>query len=474
MASATYERLSAQDSSFVLFEGGATQVHVTAVAIFEAKSLRGPGGEIDIDRIRGHLAARLHRIPHYRQCLSATPIQRHPIWVDDTRFDINYHVRPAGLPRPGSQVQLREFASHIASRPLDHSRPLWELWFADGLEGDRLAVVAKIHHCMIDGVSGVGILTLLLSPTQETTVAPAPRWAPRRAPNWLGFLQDGVRDTIALSAATVSTVGNAILRPQETATGLLEGANSLWTTLATGIQPPAETPLNGTVGSQRRIDWCQLDLAEVRDLRKHLGGSVNDVVLCVVAGAVRRYLKRRRVKLAGLDYRVVVPVDARTGRLDLSVANKVSAWFVSLPIGEPKPLRRFEKIRTQTRRLKRTRAAIGIDAIMRLADFTGSTRLSYWLVSLVNVLRPYNLIVTNLHGPEVPLYLLGTPLLEFYPALPLFDGQGLAVAAMSYRDKINIGLTGDWDLAPDLDAFAADLPEAFAELQRAAEKRKRR
>jgi diacylglycerol O-acyltransferase len=466
-----YERLSSQDSSFIFFEGSSTHVHVTAIAVFEGEELLREGGGLARERIRAHVASRLHLLPHYRQRLAFTPVQRHPVWIDDAHFDLDYHLRHTALPQPGDDAQLHELAGRVSSHPLDHDRPLWELWFVEGLSERRFAVVAKVHHCMVDGVSGVGVLTTLLSASPEVESERELPWKPRAAPGVLDFLADGAGEMARLPLSGLSRLADALRDPRLTATTLTESVGSAWQTLVAGITPPAATPLNRPTGLQRRIAGRTLDLVELRDLRKRLDGSLNDVVLAIVAGALRRLLKRRRTKLKGLELRVIVPVDSRRGAADMHAANRVSAWFLSLPVGEPSPLRRFQKIQAQTRRLKRTNAAKGIDQFHRLADWAGSSRLIFWFVSLISTLRPYNLVVTNIHGPDFPLYLLGARLLAFYPFLPLFEHQGLAVAAMSYLEKVYFGLIGDRDLVPDLDPFADALAESLSELTIAAEKR---
>ena len=428
----TYERLSAQDSSFVKFEGAGIPVHISAIAVFgevpgdddssvqgeTARTTRTLGGTPNIERIRAHVGSRLHLIPHYRRRLAFTPLQGHPIWVDDETFDLTYHVRHAALPQPGTNAQLREFASQIVSQPLDLSRPLWELWLVEGLADGGFGLVAKIHHCMVDGVSGVGVMTALFSPTAQTAIDPAPAWKPRPSPGMLQFLTDGLEGGARLGLETLRSLRSSVLRPIQTAGALIDTAAMGWDSLRSGLTPPGETPLTAPIGRQRLIDCRRLDLAEIRDVRKRLDGSVNDVVLTVVAGAMRSFLGRRRVKLGGLDFRVVVPVDTRTGEEDERVGNRVSAWFLSLPLAERNARRRFLKIRSQTRHLKKTDAERGVDAFLRFADWAGSTRLPFWGVNLVNWVRPYNLIVTNVHGPQFPLYLLGAPLREFTPAIP--------------------------------------------------------
>jgi WS/DGAT/MGAT family acyltransferase len=428
-------------------------------------------GGLDFDRIRDQVESRLHQLPHYRQRLAYTPIQRHPIWVDDERFDLDLHVRHVGLPSPGSDEQLKEFTGRISSQALNRDRPLWELWVVEGLSGDRFAVVAKVHHCLVDGVSGVGMLNALLSSTPDPTLGPIERWKPQPRPSTLEFLGDGATETARAGIDVVRTVGDALLNPRESVSALWETTRAGIETVGAGLTSPAVTPINRPIGTQRRVDWLSLDLAEVRGLRKRLDGSLNDVVLAIVSGAMRSFLRQRRVALKGLDFRIIVPVNTRLGPIDMSIGNRVSAWFLSLPLADRDPLRRFAKIRTQTRRLKKARTAIGIDRFLRFADWTGSTRLTFLGVNFVSMIHPYNLIVTNVHGPPFPLYMLGAPLLEFHPQVPLFEEQGLAVAAMSYAGKMSFGLTGDWDLLPDLSSVASAITESFDELRRAAENR---
>ncbi len=469
----SYERLSAQDASFVQFENTGSPSHVTAVAVFDAGGLAADStGALDMDRVREHVASRLHLLPHYRQKLAFTPIQGHAIWIDDSDFDLACHVRHVGLPAPGDAARLKELTGRIASQPLDRTRPLWELWFVEGLADGAFAAIAKVHHCMVDGVSGVGVLQSLLSPDKDQVLeAPRP-WAPRPAPGTLAFLTDGVSESAEFSVSLVREAAGALLRPRDTLDRVLGGAGAAWQTLRIGLVPPAETPLNRPVGQQRRIEWTSLDFHQVRDLRKQLDGSINDVVLSIVAGAMRRFFQLRGDKVRGRELRVVVPVDMRSGPVDLRVGNRVSSWFVSLPLGEPRPLRRYERIRAQTRVLKRSEAAKAIDGFMRFADWTGSSSLTFLGVNLISTIRPYNLIVTNVYGPQLPLYLLGAPLREFHPLLPLFERQGLAIAAMSYLGRISFGLSADWNLVPDVHELPAILADSLAELREAAAARK--
>jgi WS/DGAT/MGAT family acyltransferase len=465
----SYERLSAQDASFVQFENAGSPCHVTAVAVFERGGLAvGPGGALDMDRIRKHVTSRLHALPHYRQRLAFTPVQGHAVWVDDPHFDVSCHVRHAGLPAPGDAARLKELSARIASQPLDRSRALWELWFVEGLEGGAFAAIAKIHHCMVDGVSGVGVLHALLSPDAGQPLEEPRPWEPRAAPGTVQFLVDGISEGAAFSLSLVREAAGTILRPLETASRVLGGAGAAWQTFRTGLVPPDQWSINRPIGQQRRAEWTSLDLHELRDLRKRLDGSINDVVLAVVAGAMRRFFQLRSEKLRGRDLRAVVPVDMRSGPVDLSVGNRVSSWFVALPLGESHPLRRFERIRAQTRERKRGQAADAVDGFLRFADWTSSAGLTFLGVTLVSAIRPYNLIVTNVHGPQFPLYLLGARLRELHPLLPLFERQGLAIAAMSYLGRISFGVSADWNAVPEIEAFPDLLAGALDELRSAA------
>jgi WS/DGAT/MGAT family acyltransferase len=268
-------------------------------------------------------------------------------------------------------------------------------------------------------------------------------------------------------------VGGALREPRETWRRLGETGTALAQALEAGLRLPARTTLNGPIGPHRRVDWLSLDLLAVREAKRRLGGTVNDVVLAVVSGALRRFESARGPWPARLDYRVVVPVNMRTATAPESAANHVSALFLSLPVSERDPMRRFARIRAETERLKGSRAAQGIDLLTRFADRVGSPWMTLMGVRLATRLRPYNLIVTNVPGPPMPLYMLGAPLREIYPQLPLFEQQGLGVAVLSYCDRIGFGLIADRDLVPDLARLREALAESFDELEAAVKRRPR-
>ena len=308
------QRLSVLDRTFLDFESDAYPQHVGATLLFEVGPLRNPAGGIDADRVRAHVESRLHRIPRYRQRLAWIPIERHPVWVDDDRFNIHYHVRHAALPKPGSERQLKRLVARIMSQRLDYGKPLWELWVIEGLEGDRGALISKTHHCMIDGIAGVDLLTILLSSDPDEEDEAPPRWMPEPAPTPLELAGTELwrRATMPISAARGLLA--AAQQPTETLDQVREQVSAVVEALGAGLVPASNTPLNQDLGPHRRFDWLTIDLAPVREIKKRLGGTVNDVVLATVAGALGDFLEQRGVtrgRQRALEIRAMVPVSVR-------------------------------------------------------------------------------------------------------------------------------------------------------------------
>jgi WS/DGAT/MGAT family acyltransferase len=332
-------------------------------------------------------------------------------------------------------------------------------------------MIGKIHHCMVDGATGVSVMTALLSASPDETFDDSPRFVPRPVPSRLTLIRDEVTRRAAIPVAVLRAVRDALQEPEQTRASVAASAESVWQAIGAGFRVPADTPLNRPIGTHRRIDWRSISLARVKDMKNKLDGTVNDAVLAIVTGALRRFLRSRHVDVDGLDFRVVIPVSMRRGDGDPRYGNRVSALFVSLPIGESDPVAQFERIVEETRRLKESRAAQGIELLTGLAEWTGSDLLTYWGTRLVSSIRPYNMIVTNVPGPQQPLYLLGARLEATYPQLPLFEHQGLGVAVMSYLGNIHFGLVADWDVVPDLTRFARSIDASAAALEESIEKR---
>jgi len=462
-----YEPLSAQDRAFLWFEDASAHMHLGGVALFEAAPLSTPDGGIDVERIRAHIESRLHLVPRYRQRLGWIPLVNRPVWIDDEHFNLGYHVRHTAVPRPGDDAQLKDLAGRILSQQLDRGKPLWEVWVIEGLQGCRFAVLAKTHHALADGISAFDLFAALLAPEPVDRLDPPLPWEARRAPNpWLML-----RDQLLFYASAPFSLGRALVRalarPTSVPERLAEGARAVFETMRAGLPPPRPTPLEGPLGPHRRFDWLALDLEDVRLVRKRFGGTVNDVVLAVVAGAVRRFLLHRGATLDGVNYRVVVPVNLRTETERGIPNNRVSGWLARLPIDEPDPLRRLSAVRAETGKLRASKQALGPAMFQSAVEYAmpGMLQLS---IRLTARLHAFNLIVTNVPGPPVPLFLLGSQLLGGYPQVPLFENQGIGVALFSYCGTLYWGFNADWDRVSDLSAFVEAVEVSLAELREAA------
>jgi len=468
VGAAWYEPLPASDRSFLVFEDQHTHMHLGGITLFEPGPLGLPGGGVAIDRIREHIASRLHLRPRYRQRLASVPIRNRPIWVDDPHFNLSYHVRHAAVPHPGDDVQLKQLCARIVSQQLDRGKPLWEIWVIEGLGGGRFAMLVKTHHCMADGISAFDLFTALVSPTPDDSLdAPAP-WTPRPAPGPMRLLADELLRQAGTPFEIASALVNALRDPARGRALVAENLRGLWSTIQNGIRPPSPTPLNGPIGPHRRFDWLTLDLGEVKRVRQRLGGTVNDVVLATVAGAVRTFLRRRGVPSDEIFFRAVVPVSVRSENERGVQNNRVSGWLTELPVDEPDPLRRLERVKEVTTRLKTSKQALGPELLGRAAEWATPGVLTVG-VRLTARLHPYNVIVTNVPGPPMPLYLLGARLLGGYPLVPLFENQGIGIALFSYVGQLCWGFNADWDLVPDLGRFVEAVRESFGELTAAAD-----
>jgi WS/DGAT/MGAT family acyltransferase len=463
-----FERLTQLDHSFLVYEGPSAPMHVGSTLLFEAGPLCRPDGGIDFDRIVDYVGSRLHAIPRYRQRLAWTPLARHPVWVDDDRFNLLYHLRHSRLPHPGDERQLKRMAGRIVSQHLDRGKPLWELWLIEGVENDRFALVAKTHHCMIDGVSGVDLLSVLLTAEPTHEVEPALPWEPRPAPSTFAFGRDEAWRALGAPLATGGALLDVALDREGARGRFGERIEALARLASTGLTNASPTPINQPIGPYRRIDWLPMDLRAVKRVAKALGGTVNDVVLAVATGGVRRFLRKHRQEdVNGLDFRVMAPVSMRGESERGALGNRVAAWIVPLPVAESDPIARFQRIREVTAELKRTKAALGADTLAQATEWTGSILLSLGS-RLMNVGQPFNLVVTNVPGPRVALHLLGARMLEAHPMVPLLGQLSTGIALFSYRDVLSWGFTADWDLVPDLHDFVLSIDRAFRRLADAA------
>ena len=465
---AHYERLGALDASFLGIEDESCHMHVGGVLIFDIGPLRAPGGGVDIDRIRQAIHARLHLVPRFRQRLAHIPYERIPIWVDDDRFRLAYHVRHTALPHPGDERVLKRLVGRIMSQALDRKRPLWEMWVVEGLEGDRFALISKTHHCMIDGISGADLMSVIMSPYPEpNALAPEP-WKPRPRPTDARLLFDETLRRAAQPPAVFRAVYDTMLDPETKLREVADAAAGIVEAFAPALSPVSKTPLNVEVGPHRRFDWTEMRVADLKAVKNVLGGTLNDVVLATVSGALRTFFTQRGLDPDELDIRAMVPVSVRSGDERGHLGNRVTQLTAPLPTKLADPVERLHAVRETTAGLKESRQALGGEVLTAISDWT-VPNLLVQAVRLASRSRPYNLIVTNVPGPQIPLYLEGAPMRTSYPVVPLFENLALVVGLFSYNGGLYWGFNADWEQIPDLHDFIIAIEDSFRELQHAAQ-----
>jgi diacylglycerol O-acyltransferase / wax synthase len=460
------DRLTGLDASFLHLEDDRTHMHVAGVMTFDGTS---PAYDDVVEAIE----RRLHLVPRYRQKLAFVPFsQGRPRWIDDPHFNLRYHVRMTALPEPGTEEELKRLAGRVFSQPLDRDKPLWELWVVDGLDGgERFALLSKTHHALVDGISGVDIASVLFD-TKPDPAPPAPegdakRWLPQPAPSSAQLLGEALVER-ATAPAEIARGVRALLRAPRRIAGMavnrLVGLGALaWT----GLSPAPPTPYNQRIGPHRRFTWVRMELADIKAIKNALGGTVNDVMLAIVAGALGLHLKRRGVDVDGMELKAMVPVSVRPDEARGNLGNQVAAMMAPLPVGCDEPHVRFELIHDAMDQIKRSGQAVGAQTLTELTGFAPPTIMDQ-ASRLVMRQRWFNVVVTNVPGPQLPLYLMGREMIDLIPMVPLAPNQGLGIAIMSYNGRICFGLVGDYDVLYDLDDLAEDFHTALAELAAAA------
>jgi diacylglycerol O-acyltransferase / wax synthase len=432
-------------------ERAGAHMHVASTIIFE-----GPAPSHE--EFREHIASRLHLVPRFRQKLRFVPFaQGRPVWVDDPHLNLDYHVRQTALPAPGSEEQLRNLAARIFSQQLDRTKPLWELWLVEGLRDGRFAVVGKSHHALVDGISGVDITTVLFDLDREPAPAPGapPRWLARPEPTDLELLGEAVVERLTSPREIVRGIRAALRGPRQVARGI--GATTKM--IGAGIAAPS-TPFNVEIGPHRRFAIVQTDLDGLKRVKDTHGGTVNDVILAIVAGALGNYLRARGQDTEGLEMRVMVPVSVRADEEHGALGNKIAAMMAPLPVWCEDPVERLRLVTETMGDLKASGQAVGAEILTRITDFAPPT-IAAQAARLQPAQRFFNLVVTNVPGPQFPLYVLGRRMESIFPMVPLARRQALCVGIMSYNGQVNFGLIGDYDAMADLDSFALDLEGAI-------------
>ena len=469
------EPLDPLDAWFLYLERPEAPLHIGGVYIFEGRpSVKGGPGARGIAET---LASRLHLVPRYRQKVRWLPLNLgHPVWVDDADFDLSYHVRRAALPKPGDDAQLREYAARVFARPLDLGKPLWELTVVEGLRGNRVAVINKVHHAMVDGIAAVDLATLLFDLGAERTVQamPPPAWEPRPAPSATELLTDELRSAFDPGGLVRRAASAGV-------TGLVRGTvdtvlRSPWTGGAqlalTPFRPGPRLGFNQRIGPHRRVQHVDLRLEDVKLVKDTFGGTVNDVLLAITTDALRRFLEGRGEPVPE-HIRAFCPVSIRSESQRGRFGNLVSGMIVDLPTGSMPPLTRLSRIGNTTGDLKRSRQATAARQLTEIGYWAPAT-LQVAAARLIASQPPWspqsavNLVITNVPGPQVPFYTGGARMLDIWPFVPVYHLLGLGIALFSYDGRVHIGLLGDRDLVPDLDALAAAIREAAEDYRQLA------
>jgi len=475
MAQQHLDRLTSTDASFLHQEGRSSHMHIGGVLVFT-------GSPPAYEDYLGHVRSRLHLVPRYRQKLATPPLDTgRPLWVDDPSFNLEYHVRQTALPPPGSEEQLLLLAARIASQPLDRTKPLWESWLVEGLEPrtpdgpGRFALIFKTHHSLVDGVSGVDLATVLfdMSPEPQVPGTEIEPWHPAPEPSPLELLIAGVEGAARTGLRVAQRAVDAAVNPARTIGALLEAAEGVGEIAWAALNPAPRTPLNVAIGPHRRFTVVRQELEDYKAVKNAFGGTVNDVVLTVVSGALARWLNGRGLRTEGLEMRALVPVSVRREDQRNTLGNQLTVMRGPLPVYIREPVTRLDVVRQAMDGLKESKQAVGAATLAAVNDLAPPTILAQ-ASRLQFSTRLFNLIVTNIPGPQFPLYVLGRELEDLFPLAFLPENHALAVAIMSYNGGIDYGLLGDWDALPDIEEIAKGIDAALKELVVAARGGKRK
>ncbi|MBK8294903.1 MAG: wax ester/triacylglycerol synthase family O-acyltransferase [Solirubrobacterales bacterium] len=456
------DRLTGIDASFLSNENENSHMHIGAVMIFE-------GPPPSYEDFVAHVESRLPFVPRYRQKLVYPPLDAgRPLWADDTGFSLSFHMRHTALPSPGTESELIALANRVFSQSLDRTKPLWEMWLVQELQDDRFAVLIKSHHAMIDGISGVDIGTVLFDVTANPEPAsPTEEWHPRPEPSSLNLLRRSAGDLATTPLRLSDRLLGAVRNPQSVIDRFGDQAEGVSEIARAFADPAPDVPLNTDIGPHRRIALAQADFADFRRIKNAFGTTVNDVVLAAVTGSVRNWLIQRGVETEGLELRALVPVSVRTADEHGQLGNKLATMRAPLPVYEPDPVAQLEIVSAAMDGLKQSKQALGAETIARLNDFAPPTLLAQ--AARINFsTRLFNLIVTNVPGPQMPLYVLGNKLQETFPVAFLPKNHALAIGVMSYNGQLNFGLLGDYDAMPDIKLISDGLGKALDELLKAS------
>jgi diacylglycerol O-acyltransferase / wax synthase len=451
------DRLTPVDASFLHQEGPVSHMHIGGVTIVEGPP---PSMEEFLSQIR----LRLHLVPRYRHKLAYTALDSgRPVWVDDPSFNLEYHVRHSALPTPGTWEQLQELTARIFSQQLDRSKPLWEMWLIEGLEDDRFALITKTHHSLIDGIAGVDLATVLfdLSPNPPPITHSRRAWKPHPEPGAVQLVAAGLLGAVRAGIELAEGAIDALTHPERAYARAREAAEGVGEIVWAGLNPAPETPLNVPIGPYRRFVGVASELEDFKLVKNAFGGTVNDVVLAVVAGAMRSFLISRGRHTEGVEMRALVPVSVRAEDQHNQAGNRIVVMRGPLPIYIADPIQRLRFVSQAMDGLKESKQALGAEVLSGVQSFAPPTILAQ--ASRLNFsTRLFNLIVTNVPGPQFPLYVLGREMLQAVPVAFLPENHALAIAIMSYHGQMNFGLLGDFDALPDIDTIGENIRDELS------------
>jgi WS/DGAT/MGAT family acyltransferase len=462
------ERLGPQDASFLYLETPTVHQHVGGVAIVDPST--APGGRLTYDDLVRVIGSRIHLAARFRQKVVFPPLAvARPVWVDDSSFDLSFHMRRAALPKPGGRQELVDYVQRVISRPLDRTKPLWEAYLIEGMEDGLLAILTKVHHCMVDGLAAIDLATVVFDFTPDPIVLTPPLWHPEPEPARADLFRDAVREQLTHPIESATEFLELAMRaPSRVAREIGEVVGGLQQILGGGVFAPP-SPFNRTVGPNRRFGMFDAPVQTFKDIKRALKGTVNDVVLATVAGALHRFLRHRGESTRARTLRAMVPVSVRSKDERTALGNRVSTIFVDLPVGPMGAKRRLATITEITKDLKDSNYAVGAEFLMNIGTWAPPT-IHAMAARAAARTRVINLVVSNVPGPQVPLYIAGAKLLAQYPIMPIAESMGLSIAVTSLAGTMAFGITADWDTLPDIDVFVDYLEESLTELRKAAGK----
>jgi len=457
------DRLNGLDASFLYLEKPHVHMHIGGLAIFDADT--APDGKVSFETVREALGRRVHEVPRFRQKAHFVPLDiGRPVWADDPNFDLNYHLRRAALPRPGGPRELADFVQRICSAPLDRSKPLWEMYLIEGLEDNHVATFTKVHHSMMDGITGMQVAGILLDFSPEPRAVDADDWRPDPEPSGLQLVRNALLEQGSRFMKAAIDVPIEAVRAPRTTIREIGRVMSSFPNMLKGVLGEAG-PFNVPIGPNRRFAMADIPVSEAKDVKNELGGTVTDVILTVVAGALGDLFRARGLETEDLEVRAMVPTSRRP-KGDDSGGNLVSSMFVDLPVGPMDVTDRFKAISDETRELKSSHVDEGVATMLGMVEWTFPA-LHRITAQAAGRQQVGNLVVSSIPGPQEQMYLAGARMAAYHPVLPISESTALSIAVTSLSGTMGFGFTADWDAVPDIDLLPQGVNESFAELKKA-------